>query len=241
MRNASSRDQAQIAAVPVGLIWKAVLALGGSLVVLGALLCLLAGRLNWVMAWVLLGVMGVCLMINLTVLRRVNPEVIDERLHIRKGIKGWDKVLNAIMGVVVFSTLIVAGLNQRYSWSPHIPLWLQLAGVVPVVLGDLFFLWGMAVNKFFSKYVRIQEERGHYVVTAGPYQYVRHPGYVGWIVMWGGMTLMLGSLWAFVPTGLTVLLVLVRTVLEDRTLKEELEGYSEYAERVRYRLLPGVW
>lgn len=241
MNDAPSTDEPRTAAVSAGLIWKGVLALVGSLVVVWALLCLLAGRLDWVMAWVLLAVMAVCLMINLAVLRRVNPEVIDERLHIREGIKGWDKVLNAIVGVVVFSTLIVAGLNQRYGWSPQIPLWLQLAAVVPVVLGDLFFLWGMAVNKFFSKYVRIQEERGHYVVTAGPYQYVRHPGYVGWIVMWSGMTLMLGSLWAFLPAGLTVLLVLVRTVLEDRTLREELEGYSEYAERVRYRLLPGIW
>jgi len=241
MRNASFGGRAEVGTAPVGLIWKAVVALGGSLVVLGAFLCLLAGRLDWVMAWVLLAVSGVCLMINLAVLWRVNPEVIDERLHIRKGIKGWDKVLSAIMGVLAFSTLIVAGLNQRYGWSPQIPLWLQIAAVVPLVLGDLFFLWAMAVNKFFSKYVRIQEERGHYVVTAGPYQYVRHPGYVGWIVMWGGMTLMLGSLWAFVPTGLTLLLVPVRTVLEDRTLKEELEGYSEYAERVRYRLLPGIW
>lgn len=241
MKTAKSTEQAELAPLGTALILKGVVALFGSLVVLGALLFLLAGRLDWVMAWVWLGLLTVCLLINLAVLWRVNPEVIDERIHVRKGVKGWDKVLSPIMGVFAIGALLVAALNQRFGWRPEVATWLQIAAVAPVLLGDLLFLWAMAVNKFFSKFIRIQEERGHHVVTAGPYQYVRHPGYIGWIVMWSGMTLMLGSLWALVPAGLAVLLVLVRTVLEDRTLRQELEGYSDYAERVRYRLLPGIW
>ncbi|UCC48302.1 MAG: isoprenylcysteine carboxylmethyltransferase family protein [Gemmatimonadota bacterium] len=241
MKTAKSTEQAELAPPGTALILKGVVALFGSLVVLGALLFLLAGRLDWVMAWVWLGLLTVCLLINLAVLWRVNPEVIDERIHVRKGVKGWDKVLSPIMGMFAIGALLVAALNQRFGWRPEVATWLQIAAVAPVLLGDLLFLWAMAVNKFFSKFIRIQEERGHHVVTAGPYQYVRHPGYIGWIVMWSGMTLMLGSLWALVPAGLAVLLVLVRTVLEDRTLRQELEGYSDYAERVRYRLLPGIW
>jgi len=241
MRTVKSINQPEVAPVGTALIWKALLALFGSLVVLGALLFFLAGRLDWVMAWGWLGLLAVCLTINLVVLWRVNPEVIDERIHVRKGVKGWDKVLSPITGVFAVGTLLVAGLNQRFGWRPEVALWLQIAAVAPVLLGDLLFLWAMAVNKFFSKFIRIQEERGHHVVTAGPYQYVRHPGYVGWILLWSGMTLMLGSLWAFVPTGAAMILLIVRTALEERMLKAELAGYTEYAERVRYRLLPGIW
>jgi protein-S-isoprenylcysteine O-methyltransferase Ste14 len=99
----------------------------------------------------------------------------------------------------------------------------------------------MAVNKFFSKFVRIQEERGQQVITAGPYQYVRHPGYVGWMIMLAAPPVILGSLWAFIPAGLAICLVVVRAALEDGTLKAELDGYKNYAGRVRYRLLPGIW
>jgi protein-S-isoprenylcysteine O-methyltransferase Ste14 len=109
------------------------------------------------------------------------------------------------------------------------------------VLGDLIFLWAMAENKFFTKMVRIQKERGHYVVTGGPYRYVRHPGYVGWYIMMIGLAVALGSLWGFIPAGILLALMLVRTALEDRTLRKELAGYEDYAQRVRYRLIPGVW
>ncbi|MFQ5875494.1 MAG: methyltransferase family protein, partial [Dehalococcoidia bacterium] len=99
----------------------------------------------------------------------------------------------------------------------------------------------MASNAFFSMTVRIQEDRGHTVATGGPYRYVRHPGYVGTILFQIATPLMLGSVWAFIPCGLAALLIVVRTALEDRTLHEELDGYKEYAQRVRYRLLPGLW
>jgi protein-S-isoprenylcysteine O-methyltransferase Ste14 len=114
-------------------------------------------------------------------------------------------------------------------------------GAALVLLGDVLFVWAMAVNKFFSRTVRIQTEREHVVVMTGPYRYVRHPGYVGWTILWLGLTLILGSLWAFIPALLAVALIVVRTALEDKTLKKELESYEVYAEWVRYRLLPRVW
>ena len=96
-------------------------------------------------------------------------------------------------------------------------------------------------NRFFSTMVRIQADRGQTVATAGPYRYVRHPGYVGYSVSFFGMALALGSLWALVPAVLMACLLVVRTALEDRTLQDELAGYTDYARQVRYRLLPGIW
>jgi protein-S-isoprenylcysteine O-methyltransferase Ste14 len=122
------------------------------------------------------------------------------------------------------------------------PLALQLAGVVVAVLAyDVIIVWAMTANAFFAQTVRIQEERGHTVATGGPYRIVRHPGYVASILSQIATPLILGSVWAFIPAGLAALLFVVRTALEDKTLLEELDGYKEYAGRVRYRLLPGVW
>ena len=200
-----------------------------------------AGRWDWGMGWACLGVLATCVCVNIIVLKRVNPEVIAERLRGTEGAKTWDLALSSVMGVFVLATLVVAGLDERFGWSPHIALSLQIGGLLVVVLGNLVFLWTMAVNKFCSKLVRVEPDRGHYVVTAGPYRYVRHPGYVGWTLMWGILPLVLGSLWAFVPAALVLGLILVRTALEDKTLKEELDGYEAYARQVRHRLVPGVW
>ena len=113
--------------------------------------------------------------------------------------------------------------------------------MVVAVPGYLLSIWAARVNKFYSRFVRIQKERGHTVVSAGPYRYVRHPGYAGLVIFYLAASLALGSLWALIRNGLMSLLLVIRTVLEDRTLLEELDGYKEYAGRVRYRLLPGIW
>ena len=113
--------------------------------------------------------------------------------------------------------------------------------LVTVLAQDVLLTWSMASNAFFSTVVRIQDDRGHAVASGGPYRFVRHPGYVAAILFYLVTPLMLGSVWTFIPSVLMVLLFVVRTALEDRTLREELDGYWEYAQRVRYRLLPGVW
>jgi len=170
------------------------------------------------------------------------PEVIVERGQSRKeDIKGWDKVVSALIAVPALGVPIVAGLDERLGWSPQLTLAVHLIGLVFIALGQGLFTWGMVSNKFFSTVVRIQEERDHTVASGGPYRYVRHPGYVGYIVALFATALALGSLWALIPAGLTMCLFVVRTALEDRTLREELTGYAEYAQRVRHRLVPGVW
>lgn len=138
-------------------------------------------------------------------------------------------------------TLIVCGLDVRFGWRPEIPLSIQIVAFVLMALGSLLGTWAMSVNRFFSGVVRIQTDRGHTVVTDGPYRFIRHPGYAGGVVANLTGPLALGSVWALIPSALVVLLTVVRTALEDKTLREELPGYQEYTQRVRYRLLPWVW
>jgi len=208
---------------------------------LAAMLFLPAGRLDWVMGWVLVGIMFLWANTTALVLILRNPELIAERIGPKKGAKPWDTVLLSIIGLVTIARCIVAGLDQRFGWTTGISLPLQIAMLAVAVLGYALVVWATAANPFFSQAVRIQKERGHTVATGGPYRYVRHPGYVGAIIQSLGAPPMFGSLWTLIPGGLAALLMVIRTALEDRTLHEELDGYREYAQRVRYRLLPGVW
>lgn len=220
---------------------KAVIRFVLGMFVPAAILFMAAGRMDWAWAWIYVGVLAICVSLNLFVLIPHNPEVVEERMSHEKGLRTWDKVIASCTSVFWFAALLAAGLDQRFQWSPRMALWLQIAALFMLVLGDLLFLWAMAVNKFFSKFVRIQKERGHQVVTTGPYQYIRHPGYIGWSMMNMAPPLILGSWWALIPAALAVCGMIVRTALEDRTLQNELAGYKAYAQRVRYRLVPGVW
>jgi len=205
-------------------------------------LFLSAGRLDWGAAWAYLGV-GLCILAyNMLVIVPRNPEMVAERGRIKEGAKWWDKVFAVPLGILgPLSLWVVAGLDERFGWSPGFPLVIQVVGLVFVALGNGLFSWSMASNPFFSGVVRIQEDRGHTVATGGPYRRVRHPGYTAYITFTVAAPLLLGSLWALIPAMITMCLLVVRTVLEDRTLHDELDGYSEYAQRVRYRLLPGIW
>ena len=206
--------------------------------ILAAILFISSGRLNWIWAWVYLGAGLGILMINVLILP---PELIAERGQPGDNVKRWDKVLTTLAGLPTLGVPIVTGLDERFGWSPQLVPVIHLIGLTFFVLGQGLFSWAMASNKYFSTAVRIQMDRGHTVATAGPYRYVRHPGYVGYIVSFLGMSLTLGSLWAIIPAGLIACLLVARTALEDRTLQDELPGYKDYAQRVRYRLLPGMW
>jgi len=206
--------------------------------IIAAILFISSGRLDWVWAWAYLGVGVGILAINVLVM---SPELIAERGEIKENVKAWDRVLSIIISVLTLGGLIVAGLDERFGWSPTLAWTIQVVALIFWALGQGLFSWAMASNKFFSGLVRIQKERGHTVATGGPYRYVRHPGYVGYIISLLATSLLLGSLWALIPGGLGALLLIIRTALEDKTLKEELDGYKGYAQQVRYRLLPGVW
>lgn len=199
-----------------------------------------AGNFRWLRGWLYFGVYLTFTVTLVTVIFRVNPELIDERGRVNPDTKGFDKVFVMIYGSMYFIVVAVAGLDVRYHWS-LMPLSLAGVGVVLFATAGCLSMWASVVNPFFETTVRIQKERGHCVITSGPYQYVRHPGYLGGIFMEMSIPLLLGSWVTFVPALFVVVLFIVRTVLEDRTLREELPGYREYAAHTRYRLLPGVW
>jgi protein-S-isoprenylcysteine O-methyltransferase Ste14 len=173
-----------------------------------------------------------------------HPGLTAERQNIEsvQDAKAWDKVLAPLMAVsVVFPLVIVAGLDHRYNWSPEFPSWLIVIGFVLISLGYAFAAWALAENRFFSSVVRIQTDRGHVVCDSGPYRFVRHPGYAGNILPLFGIVLALGSVWTLIPAAVALIITVIRTVFEDKTLQEELPGYRDYARRVRYRLIPGLY
>ena len=196
---------------------------------------------DWWNAWVYLGLYLAFIAVNAIVLLPGHKELVEERSQIGEGAKGWDKVIGIITGIGGFAILILAGLDERFGWPGGIRIEVQIAAFILLALSYALFAWAMVSNKFFSTIVRIQKERGHTVQTGGPYRFVRHPGYASLLVSYLSIPAALGSLWAFLSAILLVVNLFVRTVLEDRTLQNELEGYKEYAGRVRYRLIPGVW
>jgi protein-S-isoprenylcysteine O-methyltransferase Ste14 len=206
-----------------------------------AILFVSAGRLDWLMAWAYLGVYVGIVAVNAVVILPKNPELIAERGQTKENTKSWDRALTTLITIPTLVMLIMAGLQVRYEWSPQLGWMVQLVGLVIVALGYGLVSWAMASNPFFSSTVRIQADRGQTVASDGPYRYVRHPGYVGMMIYSFASPLALGSLWALILAVLVVSGFVVRTALEDKILIAELPGYAEYAQRVRYRLIPGIW
>jgi len=211
------------------------------LVGMGVALFWSAGRIDWWPAWAALAVMAGWIMATAIIVTRLNPDLLAERLGPRKGAKPWDTAILSALGLIQLVRYIVAGLDQRYGWTGSFPVAAQLAAWVACALGYALFTWATASNAFFSQIVRIQSERGHAVVTGGPYHFVRHPAYLGAILYELAVPVLLASWWAMIPSVSCAFLLLLRTALEDRTLQAELAGYADYARQVRHRLLPGVW
>jgi len=175
---------------------------------------------------------------------RRHPGLTAERQNMEKvqSAKAWDKVLAPLMALSMsFPLVIVAGLDHRFGWSPLFPLWLIVLGFLLISLGYAFAAWALIENRFFSSVVRIQVDRGHVVCDSGPYRIVRHPGYAGNMLALPGMVLALSSTWTLIPAAVALIIAVIRTVLEDQTLQDELPGYRDYARRVRYRLIPGIF
>lgn len=207
-------------------------------VVVGVLLFIPAGTLDWPVAWLLLGFTLISFILNSLMVR---PDLIDERTHRHADAKPFDRYLVTAIVLAGFAAISLSGFDFRYGWTGSIPPAVQAAAFAGVVLSGLVVMWATTSNPFFSAVIRIQNDRGHSVVSTGPYRYVRHPGYAGWCLYMLCLPLMLGSLVALVPGAIAAGLDIVRTCVEDRILMEELPGYREYAGRVRYRLIPGVW
>ena len=224
-------------------IRKRAVQLGIQFLLLAAILFLSSGRLDWWFAWAYLGIFVAGVAVNSFVLLRIDPELIAERAkQITSETKEWDRVLATIWGLMTaIVSLLVAGLDVRFGWSPQVPLAVQLTAMLFHMFGSAFSSWALVSNAFFATTVHVQVDRGHTVASSGPYGLVRHPAYAGWMVSGIAVVLMLGSLWALIPAIVGVLALMCRTALEDRTLRQELPGYEDYAQRVRYRLAPGIW
>ena len=208
--------------------------------VMGGLLFGAAGRLDWPMAWAYMVILTASTVVLLVLGDR---EMLLVRANKEKGAKTWDPFL-ANMSFILFwpGSSVVAGLDYgRLHFSPPIPLPIRLIALFAFTFGLAFAVWAMLANKFFVKFVQIQTDREHTVITNGPYAYVRHPGYAGSFLAFIVLPVALGSLLALLPALAGLSLWIVRTYLEDRTLHKELDGYSQYASRVRWRLIPGIW
>jgi protein-S-isoprenylcysteine O-methyltransferase Ste14 len=210
--------------------------------VMGALLFLSAGTLHWPGAWVyLVGMVGLSLTLGVALARR-DPGLMNERLSppIQKNQSGADKILLSILLLAILGWQIFMGLDFRFGWSA-VPVWGQVVGVLVLLAGIWICYLTMLENSFAAPVVKIQNERGQRVITTGPYSYVRHPMYAGAILFFAGTALLLGSWWGLASVLVFVVLLAIRTFIEEKTLRTGLRGYDDYATEVLYRLIPMVW
>jgi len=206
-----------------------------AILLLSTLLFGAAGTFKWFYAWLYI---GIYLLIPLIGIFLLPLDVIAERGSKKENVEPWDKMVTNFIIVSSLSIFLVAGLDFRWGWTPELSTIIHLLGMSFFLLGVAIEIWAMAVNHFFSTAVRIQFDRGHTVCSSGPYKFIRHPGYLGMILSYAFTPLYLGSLWAMIPAVMTSVLLVIRTYMEDQTLKQKLPGYKEYADHTRYRLIP---
>ena len=213
------------------------------LIVIPMLPLLISRRWGWWEAWAYVIVSIVGFVLSRWLAGRRHPDLLTERARFmeHEDAKPWDRLLAPLVALGSVVILVVAGLDARFGWSPSFDLPIRLAALAVVIAGYVLGSYALIENRFFSGMVRIQRERGHRVVSSGPYRWVRHPGYAGAIATYLAMPPLLSSLWAWLPAAALAGILIVRTRLEDATLRAELEGYEAYAAQVRYRLLPRVW
>lgn len=212
----------------------------GMVALFAALLFLSAGTLRWWNAWAYLGLYLAGVLIGGLTVARVNPEAINERGRKSEKTKPFDKLFAALTAPLHLSILVVAGLDFRFD-ATSLPLWAQILGFIGLLPGSIVPYWVMLVNAYAATTVRIETERGQHVITTGPYHTVRHPLYSATLLSYLFAPLAFDSWWVAVPVVLLIGLFVWRTAREDQTLQTELPGYTDYTQKTRYRLLPGVW
>lgn len=201
-----------------------------------------AGTFAWPEGWAYILIQFSCWAAMTLWFKKNNPDLLAVRADLwKRAVKPWDKVIVTFLIAGFLLLFAFPGFDAvRYQWS-HVPLPLKTFGFVGIIASNGLIFWVVKTNPYSSAAVEVQKERGHRVITTGPYQYVRHPMYVGAILMAFSSPLALGSLITFIPVIFVTAAVVVRTHLEDKTLHDELDGYAAYAETVKYRLIPGVW
>jgi protein-S-isoprenylcysteine O-methyltransferase Ste14 len=213
------------------------------IVILPFLPILVSWRWQWWEAWVFGGIWAVGFIVSRLLLARRNPDLIAERANYAQhhDAKSWDKVLSPLVAIGSGLIPLTAGLDARFGHPPIFPIWVELTALALIILSYVGATWALLENRFFSGMVRIQTDRGHSVVSTGPYAIVRHPGYASSLVTFLAIPFFLDSWWAIVPAVIFIVVLFIRTALEDRTLRAELPGYTEYTHRTRFRLIPGIW
>jgi protein-S-isoprenylcysteine O-methyltransferase Ste14 len=209
-----------------------------------ALLFVAAGTAAWPMAWVYTALLLASSVGSRLIVYRRNPETLRERARFTssEGTQRWDRVLVLIVGLLGPAAMaLVAGLDHRWGWSAAVPGAVQVLGAILVAGGYGLAVWAMVENPYFSSVARLQKDRAQQVVTTGPYRIVRHPSYAGALLASVALPFMLDALWSLIPGLLLGAALVARTALEDRMLVEGLDGYGRYAERTRYRMVPGLW
>jgi protein-S-isoprenylcysteine O-methyltransferase Ste14 len=201
-----------------------------------------AGTLHWTRGWIYTALSLIAYLGTHFLVRHLNPSVIEARANWRgRNTKTFDKIFLAVVVPTHLLQQVIAGLDAvRFGWT-SMPFSTLYVGLACTLLGSALIVWTLAINPHAESTVRIQNDRGHAVISGGPYQIIRHPMYVGIMLGYVGAPLVLGSTWALAISGLLIGLFVVRTLLEDQTLRRELPGYEEYTSRTRYRLAPGLW
>jgi protein-S-isoprenylcysteine O-methyltransferase Ste14 len=212
-------------------------------VVIPFLPLLISRRWDWWEAWVYAIIYILGFVLSRMLVARHHPDLLAERARFtqHEDAKPWDKWLAPAVGLGGGLIPLVAGLDALFDWPPTFSLPVKILALAIILAGYALGSYALIENRFFSGMVRIQTDRGHHVVSSGPYHWLRHPGYAGALLAYLATPFFLDSLWAFLPAVLLTILLVIRTALEDRTLQDELTGYREYAGLVRYRLLPGLW
>jgi protein-S-isoprenylcysteine O-methyltransferase Ste14 len=198
---------------------------------------------GWWEAWAYAGLNILGFVVSRALASREHPDLLAERGKFlqHENTEPWDKILSPLMGLVGGLIPLVAGLDARFWSGFSLPLWTRLAALGLLIAGYVLGSYALMANRYFSGMVRIQSDRGHQVVTTGPYRWMRHPGYASGLLSYLATPFLLESLWAFVPVILITVILVLRTSLEDRTLQEKLDGYRQYANDVPCRLIPGIW
>jgi protein-S-isoprenylcysteine O-methyltransferase Ste14 len=211
------------------------------LVILAGLLFVPAGRWDWFEGWLFIALYTVLIGSYAAWGHLKDPEQFRERRRIAENTKPWDRAILMAYTLLLPAPFVVAGLDAgRFQWS-SVPVWLQALAWLGLLAAGSLVLAAVVTNTYLSRSARIQDDRHQVVVTAGPYRLVRHPMYLGVILVFACLPLALGSWWALIPGVLIAGLFVIRTSAEDAMLRSELEGYGAYARKVRYRLVPGLW
>jgi protein-S-isoprenylcysteine O-methyltransferase Ste14 len=213
------------------------------IVIIPMLPLIISWHWNWWEAWIFAGLNIVGFAVSRLLAARKHPDLIIERAKYMNhdDTKSFDKILSPLVGLGGGVIPLIAGLDELLGWSPAYGLPIKIVSIMMILSGYVLASYALIVNRFFSGTVRIQTERGHHVISSGPYSFVRHPGYAGSLITFPFIPFLLDSLWAFIPSVFIIIALVCRTYLEDKTLQNELPGYIDYTKKVRFRLVPGVW